>query len=112
MSIVDATTARLPPLPKRTVDVPEMGGEVVVRGLLLTDRLNLGGMVANGVDKEIMARTLACTVTDANGAPIWTEAQWEQFGAVEFNAAVRLFMVAQELSGLTATVEGDPAKNV
>lgn len=111
MSIVNALTATLPALPKRTVELPEAGGEVIVRGLLLTDRLRLAGLVGDGADKEVVAQTLAVTVIDENEMPLWSVAQWEQFGAVHFGAALRVFRVAQELSGLGLTAEGDGAKN-
>jgi hypothetical protein len=113
MAILNAQTAQLPPLPKRTVDVPEMGGEVIVRGLLLSDRLRLAGLVGAGADKEVVAQTLALTVVDEVELPIWTVAEWERFGAVHFPAALKLFKEAQELSGIglsaepTATAEGE-----
>lgn len=113
---IDRNQARPPVLPKEAVDVPEIGGEVIVRGLLLTERLalfveNLPQAQAEGeeavIDGPVAAdryihipRMLARTVLAADGKPLWTEAQWEEFGAVHFDVALRLFHVAQRLSGL------------
>lgn len=114
MSVVDRATALLPTLPKRTVDCPEIGGEVIVRGLMLADRLPLLDEAVgspDGVPLERVPRVLAATVIGTDGEPLWTEEQWNQFGAVHTSAAVKLFNVAMELSGFAVTTEGDPEKN-
>ncbi len=114
--------AKPPVLPKEAVDVPEIGGEVIVRGLLLTERLAMfvenlpatdvvpatsdvvpaqAGTQASGPDRYIhIPRMLARTVLASDGDPLWSEAQWQEFGAVNFEASLRLFRVAQRLSGL------------
>jgi hypothetical protein len=123
---IDRNQARAPVLPKEAVDVPEIGGEVIVRGLLLTERLAMfvenlpatdvatdvvpatsdvvpakAGTQASGPDRYIhIPRMLARTVLASDGDPLWTEAQWQEFGAVNFEASLRLFRVAQRLSGL------------
>lgn len=113
---IDRNQAKPPVLPKEAVDVPEIGGEVIVRGLLLTERLalfveNLPAAEAAGegpaidgplaTDRYIhIPRMLARTVLASDGEPLWTEAQWQEFGAVNFEASLRLFRVAQRLSGL------------
>jgi hypothetical protein len=102
---------RRPALPKRAVAVPELGGEVIVRGLLLKDRLALFRDGTETRDYEFVAQVLAVTVVDAEGEPVFTVDEWNEFGAVHVKPAMDLFLVASELSGLRATVEGDPAKN-
>jgi hypothetical protein len=102
---------RRPALPKRAVAVPELGGEVVVRGLLLKDRLALFRDGSETRDYEFVANVLAVTVLDNEGEPLFTSDEWNEFGAVHIKAAMDLFGVASELSGLRATVEGDPEKN-
>lgn len=114
---IDRNQARAPVLPKEAVDVPEIGGEVIVRGLLLTERLalfveNLPAAQAAGeegapIDGAPSAnryihipRMLARTVLASDGEPLWTETQWEEFGAVHFEASLALFRTAQRLSGL------------
>ena len=93
----------LPPLPKRTVDCPELGGEVVIRGLLLSDRLRLVEQ-AGGQDMGRVAQLLTSTVIGPDDKPLLTAAEWEQFGAVHFEAALKLFSVAVELAGLKTEV--------
>ena len=39
MAVLKKSEIPVPDLPKEVVEVPELGGEVVVRGLLLRDRL-------------------------------------------------------------------------
>lgn len=117
---IDRNQARAPVLPKEAVDVPEIGGEVIVRGLLLTERLALfvenlpAAQAAGGVDNGDppidgapsanryihIPRMLARTVLASDGEPLWTETQWEEFGAVHFEASLALFRTAQRLSGL------------
>lgn len=91
-----------PVLPQETVEVPELGGEIVVRGLLLRERLVLFDD-ARGEDAARfghLTQVLACCVVDAAGERIYSVDEWEQFGAVHFEAALRLFNVALRLSGL------------
>ena len=92
-----------PVLPKETHEVPEMGGEVVVRGLLLRERLALFDDATAGAERfGHLAAVLAACVVDADGIAIWTAEQWETFGATNFDEALRLFNVARRLSGLDA----------
>lgn len=89
-----------PTLPRRTVDVPSLGGAVVVRGLKLSQRLAM----AVGVDAEdrfrMVPAMLAVTVVDAADEPIFTESQWEEFGAAHLGDAMTLFDAARALSGM------------
>lgn len=91
-----------PVLPKEAVEVPEMGGEVVVRGLLLRERLALFDDAKGGERYGHISAVLAACVVDADGRQVWSAEQWEQFGARHFEAALRLFDVARRLSGLDA----------
>jgi hypothetical protein len=97
-----------PVLPKEAVDVPELGGEVIVRALLLQDRLEFssGGSAHYGKFAQMLARG----VIDANDEPIFSAAEWEIFGAKEEGQAVafRLFDVLQRLSGLGEAPDPNP----
>lgn len=117
MPILDRAQIKEPVLPKETVEVPALGGEVVVRGLLLSERLEISamrrslGMPLPGeteaeADSRAAARSLpvllARTVVLADGNPLWTVEQWEQFGAVHSGDALHLFDVAMRLAGFNA----------
>lgn len=96
---------KAPVLPKEAVQVAELGGDVIVRGLLLSERLALfAGINEAGKAFAHIPRVLAATVHDADGLPVFSEAEWEAFGASSFEAALRLFAVARRLSGLDAEV--------
>ncbi len=101
MALLKKTDVAEPDLPEEVVEVPELGGAVLVRGLLLRDRLALA--LGRGADKHAMvAALLAATVLDAEGAALWSEEQWERFGARHLAAAMRLFDVARRLCGMDA----------
>lgn len=87
-----------PVLPAEAVDVPEIGGEVIVRGLMLSQRLDLG-VKYKGAGMRQMSAMLALCVVDADGVAVFTEDEWEAFGAGNFDAVLRLSGVAQRLSG-------------
>lgn len=96
--------ANVPPpvLPKQVVDVPELGGEVIVRGLLLSDRVRI--MNKAGAGGVMVSDLLACTVVDAASDPIYTVQEWEQFGSANFGVCLELFKTSRSLSGLDAEV--------
>lgn len=119
MAAVSRSAARAPVLPKETIDdaavVEAIGGAVIVRGMLLTERLalfvdNLPVTGADGADGAggdspparfvHIPRVLAATVLAGDNRPLWNEATWEEFGATNFEVSLRLFGVAQRLSGL------------
>lgn len=92
-------TVAAPMLPKETHDCPALGGEVIIRGLPLSQRLAL--MDAAGGDRYLnAARMLHACVIDPDGEPLLSLEQWEAFGAMHFDEALRLARVAQRLSGL------------
>ena len=107
---LDRSQVTLPELPREDVAVPELGGDVAVRGLLLRDRMALFAGVRDegGESFAPMARLLALSVVGPDDKPLLTEAEWERFGGVHFAAALRLFAVARRLSGLDTE---DVAKN-
>ena len=91
--------------PAEAVPVEALGGEVIVRGLLLSERLEIAVSTSGSRFKQI-PKLLALTVVDADQLPIFSETEWEAFGARHFDAALSLFKVAQRLSGL----DGDDAE--
>lgn len=94
-----------PELPRETVAVPALGGDVIVRGLLLGERLGLfADLREDGKSYTRIGKMLAVAVVGDDGQPLLGEAEWEAFGGVNFTAALDLFTVARRLSGLDAEV--------
>lgn len=86
-----------PALPKETADVPALGGEVVVRGMLLSERIELW---SGDVTHQRIAQALAKCVSLDDGKPALTADEWEAFGGQYLDEAIRLFNVVTRLSGL------------
>lgn len=117
---IDRNQVPAPEVPREEIEVPELGGSVTVRGLLLTERLRISSLRAadaaprpGETDDEAKARAdtasvprlLALTVLASDGQPLWSEAQWQAFGAQHFATALGLFNAAMRLSGFDH--EGD-----
>lgn len=89
-----------PPLKEETVNVPEFKGDVLVRGLLLKDRLGLA--LTDGYGR--MAAMLAvCVLVDGeNGekVPLYTADEWERWGSLHYAAAMTLWDKARLLSDI------------
>lgn len=92
-----------PVLPEtRVVQVPELGGEVILRPLMLSDRLALAAHARVQTPKEFahIAALLAYCVMDGNLEPLFTVDQWEAWGSKHMTAALTLWDEAYALSGL------------
>lgn len=106
--------ATLPEVPEEVVPFPPAGGDVLVRGMLMTrrlandrihaaERLPLEGeseLQAHGrAGARIVTRILAQTVVDPDGEPLFTEEEWDRYGVLHRNDVFRIFNVAMRLSG-------------
>lgn len=105
-----------PVLAKETVDVPALGGEVIVRAMLASEHLGLiaeqvrrhsaagdgdaGG--ALGAEFAPVSRLLALVVIDEQGQPLLDAGEWEAFGGQNPHELLRLHGVAKRLSGIDA----------
>lgn len=94
-------------LPRETVPVPELGGEVCVRGLTGAERdqfeqemLATRGKKTSMNLANIRARLVTLAAVDEAGARLFTPADVEALGLVRADVLDRLFAVAQRLSGL------------
>lgn len=81
-----------------------MGGEVIVKGLLLSERLGL--VLGEDTKHGRVARILSQCVMYGDRTPLFTAEQWDAFGARHYEDTLMLFQAAHRLSGL-----GDPEKN-
>lgn len=124
MALIERSAAPVPPtLPRLTVAVAELGGEVIVRGMLLSERMALSALSADLADvqsgetaeqaqrragREIVFYTLSRCVVLADDAPLYTAAQWDAFGAQHPGAVLDLYKHARQLGGHD---EDDNAKN-
>ena len=105
MGVLNKADIKRPTLPKETVDVPELGGEVVVCGLRLSERQSLFAEVGeDGKNFAQIGQFLARVVVDAEGKAIFSADEWDDFGATQSKAVYRIFQVARRLSGLDAEI--------
>lgn len=95
-------------LPKETVTVEELGGDVVVSALTLSENLEMAAAGSEVKPYTHMARMLSAKVTDAAGLPIKTAEEWEAWGGVYTEAALRIVGVVLRLSGKTDTKKNSP----
>ena len=104
MGLLKKADIAAPVIPQqKEYEVPELGGAVLIRPLLLSDRLAMAQEArANGRPKDWahIATLLAYAVVDADGEPVFSTAQWEAFGAMHTDAALRLWDEAWAVSGL------------
>lgn len=101
MAILKRSEVERPTVPKETVPVNSLGGDVVVRGLLLSERLALYSRAnADGKVFAEIPKMLAISVLDADELPLFSLEDWEAFGIKHQDEALTLFKVAQRLSGL------------
>lgn len=89
------------------VTVASLGGEVIVRGLTLSERLAIQSTEVS-TDFVGFARLLALAVVDADLVPIFTVEEWDLFASEDTPAVAQLVAVARRLSGLD---EAETAKN-
>lgn len=102
---INRNSLTLPALPSETVAVAALGGEVIVRGLRLSERLAIfADLREDGKSYAHLARLLAPSVVGDDGQALLTEDEWETFGGQHFAEALELFAVARRLSGLDAEV--------
>ena len=102
---LNRSSLTLPALPSETVAVEALGGEVIVRGLRLSDRLGIfADLREDGKSYAHLAKLLAASVVGEDGKQLLSEEEWEAFGGAHFTEALALFGVARRLSGLDAEV--------
>lgn len=86
------------PLGREVVPVAELGGEVVVRGMTLTERLVVTATEGRVEQYGGIAFALSRCVLDADGETLMTQDEWEAWGTDRVEAAISLFVVVKRLS--------------
>lgn len=95
-------------LPRETVAVPELGGDVIVQGMSGKQRdewersLIIGRGKRRDVDTQnIRARLVVRCLVDEGGQRLLTDADADLIGNVRVDVLNRIFEVAQRLSGVS-----------
>lgn len=106
-----AALSKLPQMKCVPFPVPELGGDVLLRSLRLTDRLNLaldrGSMV-------YIARVLADCVLDDQKNPLFSADEWDEFGAQFSDRAMEIWKKVVDISKVEEPEppkEGEQPKN-
>lgn len=98
--LVKRADVQAPTLPEEVVPVPELGGDVVVRGLGLAARLGLQQDFKASTRFGHMTPLLAACVLADDGLPLYTATEWEAWGAINSASAIKLWDIAWRLSDL------------
>lgn len=86
-------------LPEEIVEVPGLGGSVLVRGLRLAEALTVAEKLAAGPSG--MCDLLSRTVLLEDGLPAYMPDEWDTFGGTHRDECLALLAVALRLSGST-----------
>lgn len=95
----------------RTVDVPEWGGEVMVRSLSGAARDRIESVFLGGETNGLKALVVILTACEADGSLLFTDDDLEPLRAKSAVAIERVFDAAWELSGLAPDAVEDAEGN-
>lgn len=105
-------------LKRETIDVPEWGGEVIVKSLTGAERDAFEDSVVRqrGKTRELnlrnaRARLVSLSLIDESGSRLFSDGDVEALGRKSAAALDRVFAAAQRLSGLTENDIDELAKN-
>lgn len=94
--------------PQEVVSVPELGGDVIVRGMTGAERDAFEVSLIEGKGrkrdvnlKNLRAKLIAFCCVDEQGERIFSDADVESLGKVRADVMNRIYTVAQRLSGLS-----------
>jgi hypothetical protein len=105
MTVLKRSDIPRPSLPKETVKVKSLGGEVVARAMELGHRVEFS-LQSDMAWPERLSPVLARCIVDADGEPIFSAEEWEAWGGKHAREALELWAVVRKLSGI-----GDEEKN-
>ena len=102
-------------LKEETVNVPEWGGDVLVRGLTATERDSFEHELFEQADspgmKVVRSSLCARCIVDEKGHRLFSDSDIKALGSKSAVALSRVFKVAQKLSGLRQEDVEELAKN-
>lgn len=105
-------------LPTETVEIPEWGGAVLVRGLTGAERdafeasvIELRGKERSFHLENIRAKLAALSMVGDDGERLFSDREVSELGKKSAQALQRVFSVAQRLSGLTEADIEELTKN-
>lgn len=104
----DAFLSARAPLPRQTVQIPELGGDVIVQGLTgkQRDQYEASCVIQKKNERrfnliDARAKLVALSVVDEGGKRLFTDADLPTLSALPAAIVDRIFTVAQKLSGIT-----------
>lgn len=105
-------------LETEVVDVPEWGGQVLVRGMTGTERdafeasiVEMRGKQSRVDMRNIRAKLVAKSIVDEEGKLLFSDADVRALGQKSASALDRVFTAAQRVSGISDTDVEELAKN-
>lgn len=94
--------------PQETVHIPELGGDVIVRGMTGAERDAFEVSLVEGKGrhraanlKNLRAKLIVFCCVNEQGERIFTNADADQLGNVRADIVSRIYNVAQRLSGVS-----------
>ena len=114
MTIIDRSALTTPSVPREAVFLAPLGGDVIVRGLMLSEMIELASLkariaapVGTETEAEALARASGAMVAEqlhrcvvlADFKPVYTAAEWDSFGAMHPADVLALYSVVRRLNG-------------
>lgn len=89
-----------PSLLEEVVSVPELGGDVLVRGMLLKDRLEISIVDGYGRMSSMLAACVFADNEKGEPVPLYSAEEWERVGARHYAATLKLWDTTRRLSDI------------
>jgi hypothetical protein len=110
MAVLRRADLPAPALRQEEVEVPALGGAVIVRAMPLNALFDVIE-AARAAPANAVPSLLAASVIDADGEQFWTAEQWATWGATEFEGALALYQAAQRVCGIGKLAQEATEKN-
>lgn len=103
--MINASKVKAPQLPREIHEFAPLGGQVVVRGITLSQRLELFAKLQGGSQFRIIPELLAVSVLDIGDQPVMTADQWDILGSTDAEEVTALYLKAKRLAGMEDAAE-------